>query len=85
MSDYRPLPVAASSGDTRQSGSIGYVLEEDGRVLEFADKKVLFVLVEIYMQKFMLRVIFLCAGSAPCGENEFHVSSDCGKSDCKLV
>ena len=54
LSRLPPLPVTASSGDTRQSGSLGYVLEEDGHVLELADKNVLFVLVEIYMQKFML-------------------------------
>ena len=29
-----PLPVAASRGDTRQSGSLEYFPERDGRVLE---------------------------------------------------
>ena len=52
--------MAASSGDTRQSGSWVYVLEEDGRVLHLADKEVLFIIVrdiyvyiKIYIQEFM--------------------------------
>ena len=58
--------MAASSGDTRESGSWVYVLEEDGRVLYLADKEVLFIIVRYIYSG--VHVICLCAGSAPCGE-----------------
>ena len=40
--------MAASSGDTGQSGRWVCVLEEDGRVLYLLDKEALFV-IEIYI------------------------------------
>ena len=45
-----------------------YVLEEDGRVLYLVDKEVLFIIVIYIYSGVHVIVIFLCAGSAPCGE-----------------
>ena len=62
-----PLLVVASSGDTRQSGSWVYVLEEDGRVFYLVDKEELFIsMIYIYSGVHVI-VWFLCAGNYPCG------------------
>ena len=64
------LLVAASSGDTRQSGSWICVLEEDGRVLCLLDKEVLFIIVRYIFRSLCNSVIYLL-GSAPRGEMNF--------------
>ena len=58
LGGFPPLPVATSRSDRRQSVGARFLQETDV-FSSLADNKVLFVFVEIYIQKFM-RDIHMC-------------------------